>query len=74
MKAELRDGRLVLSDQRMGTEPDYIFRFAVAARRVRLARDPARAVAPAAVDSHGLDALWDRLWREPGTEAHASKH
>jgi inner membrane protein len=29
-KAEVRDGRLVLSDLRMGVEPDYSFRFVVA--------------------------------------------
>jgi inner membrane protein len=30
MKAERRDGMLVLSDLRMGADPDYFFRFAVA--------------------------------------------
>jgi inner membrane protein len=30
LKAERRDGRLVLSDLRMGHEPDYVFRYAVA--------------------------------------------
>ena len=30
MKAERREGQLVLSDLRMGAEPDYTFRFAVA--------------------------------------------
>jgi inner membrane protein len=42
-KAEVVDGRLVLSDLRMGAEPDYTFRFAVAARDGKgWARDSAR--------------------------------
>src|SRR5690606_23019825 len=32
MKAQVRDGRLLLSDLRMGAEPDYSFTFAVAER------------------------------------------
>lgn len=33
MKAQVRDDRVVISDLRMGAEPDYNFRFAVAERR-----------------------------------------
>ncbi len=33
MKAQVREGRVVISDLRMGAEPDYSFRFAVAERR-----------------------------------------
>lgn len=67
MKAEQRDGRLVLSDLRMGAEPDYVFRFAVAEAdgaggwhaldRVEAAEWPAQ---------HGrASGVWTRLWTEP---------
>ncbi|MCM2335389.1 MAG: metal-dependent hydrolase [Pseudomonas sp.] len=66
MKAEQRDGALVLSDLRMGAEPDYTFRFAVAER------DGAgwRATPPQQLQwpwqaTQRLEALWQRIWREP---------
>lgn len=68
MKAQERDGQLVLSDLRMGAEPDYTFRFAVAQRdgggwrevRPRQLRWPWEA-------SRRLDAMWRRIWRAPPT-------
>jgi inner membrane protein len=66
MKAEERDGRLILSDLRMGAEPDYIFNFAVARRN-----SPAwRAIAVEQLDwpwnaAERLGAMWDRIWVEP---------
>jgi inner membrane protein len=67
MRAQERDGRLVLSDLRMGFEPDYIFNFAVAERG-----DPQwRAIPPQQLeypfDALGrLGAMWARIWTEPG--------
>jgi len=67
LKAEQRDGRLVLSDLRMGAEPEYVFRYAVAEsdgqggwRRIAveqlnwLPRDRLR-----------LAGIWRRIWHEP---------
>lgn len=66
MKAEQRDKRLVLSDLRMGAEPDYVFRFAVAAkdasgawREIR----PEAAAWPSAASR--VQGVWSRLWHEP---------
>jgi inner membrane protein len=53
MKASLRDGRVVLSDLRMGAEPDYTFNFAVADW------DPATGTATAIVPEQ-------LRWRLPG--------
>ena len=66
MKAEQRDGALVLSDLRMGSEPDYTFRFAVARRD----GDGWRATPPRQLQwpwqaTQRLGALWQRIWREP---------
>jgi len=55
-KAEVREGVLVLSDLRMGMEPDYVFRFAVAERAGggwRALRPPRPARAYAAAGSPG---------------------
>ncbi|QQQ00255.1 metal-dependent hydrolase [Lysobacter enzymogenes] len=66
MKAEERDGRLVLSDLRMGAEPDYNFRFAVARREAGGWRE----IAPEQLQwpwdaAARLPAMWQRIWREP---------
>ncbi|QWP76646.1 metal-dependent hydrolase [Lysobacter sp. K5869] len=66
MKAEERDGRLVLSDLRMGAEPDYNFRFAVAQRQ----GEDWREIAPEQLRwpwqaAGRLPAMWQRIWREP---------
>lgn len=60
-KAEALDGRLVLSDLRMGAEPDYVFRFVVAVRdgsgwRAVPPVDPTRAQTREA-----LGRLWTRI-------------
>lgn len=69
MKAEVRDDKLVLSDIRMGMEPDYMFRFVVARR------DPGGEWQPVPVTrinwpdssspSKRLHQFWQRLWHEP---------
>jgi len=72
MKAQQRDGLLVLSDLRMGVEPDYIFNFVVAER------DGAqwRAIPPAQLEwpwdaRERLGAMWARIWTEPPPTAAA---
>lgn len=65
-KAQVRDGQLVLSDLRMGAEPDYTFNFAVAepdgdgwrAIPTRQLRWPWEA-------RRQLDAMWHRIWHQP---------
>jgi inner membrane protein len=66
MKPQLREGRLVLSDLRMGAEPDYTFNFAVAEP------DGAgwRAIPPEQVRwpwdaRRRLGGLWYRIWHGP---------
>lgn len=70
MKAQARDGRLVLSDLRMGAEPDYSFRFAVATADgdgwrpmpVEQLRWPWEA-------RRRLGTMWMRIWNEPAEDA-----
>jgi inner membrane protein len=66
MKATVRDGRLVVSDLRMGAEPDYSFNFAVAERDGRRWR----AIAPEQLSwpweaRRRLAQMWHRIWNEP---------
>ncbi|MFD0725254.1 metal-dependent hydrolase [Lysobacter brunescens] len=66
MKASVVDGRVVVSDLRMGLEPDYIFNFAVAERD----GDRWRAIPPQQLqwpwDAAGrLRGVWARIWRDP---------
>ncbi len=66
LKAEQRHGELVLSDLRMGAEPDYSFRFAVAERRGTGWREiPPRQLRWPWQASRRLGAMWERIWREP---------
>ena len=68
-KAQVRDGTLVLSDLRMGSEPDYSFRFAVATRegdRWQALRPP-RQLPFVWKSRPGVDALWSRIWNPPPT-------
>ena len=65
-KAQLRDGALVLSDLRMGSEPDYSFNFAVA----RQVGADWQAIPPRQLrwswQARGrLPAMWARIWTEP---------
>lgn len=65
MKAEQKEGRLVLSDLRMGTEPDYSFRFAVARRDPAGWREiPVEQLQWPWQASRRLPALWRRIWRQ----------
>jgi inner membrane protein len=66
MKAEERDGRLILSDLRMGFEPDYIFNFAVAKRNSPTWRTipPEQLQWPWNATGRLRD-VWTRIWQEP---------
>jgi inner membrane protein len=68
MKAHPRGDLLVLSDLRMGSEPDYSFRFAVARRDGAQWKE----MAPEQLRwpweaSRRLDAMWRRIWSPPPT-------
>jgi inner membrane protein len=63
MKAEQRDGRLVLSDLRMGAEPDYNFRFAVAERHGEAWREiPVMQMRWPWNAARRLPSMWQRIW------------
>lgn len=69
LKAFERDGRLHVSDLRMGAEPDYSFTFAIAERR-----DGAwQAIPPEQMRwpwqaRRRLAEMWTRIWQEPSPE------
>ncbi len=68
VKAQQRGTELVLSDLRMGSEPDYSFRFAVARREGGAWKE----IAPQQLSwpweaSRRLDAMWRRIWIAPPT-------
>ncbi len=66
MKAQERDGTLIVSDLRMGFEPDYIFNFVVAERNGPGWRDIPPRQQQWPWDAAGrLRAMWDRIWTEP---------
>ncbi|MDE2408552.1 MAG: metal-dependent hydrolase [Xanthomonadaceae bacterium] len=72
-KAQLRDGQLILSDLRMGSEPDYTFNFAVA-RRVGTqwqAIPPQQLRWPWQARKR-LPDMWRRIWRQPPPQSTAS--
>ncbi len=72
-KAQVRDGVLVLSDLRMGAEPDYTFNFAVAQRSA----DGWQAIPPRQLRwpwqaRRRLGEVWQRIWTEPAAEPDAT--
>ena len=73
MKAQERDGTLILSDLRMGLEPDYIFNFAVAKRNSPTWREipPQQLDWPmdAASAAGRLRDMWTRIWEQPAVDA-----
>ncbi len=74
MRARVVAGELVLSDLRMGLEPDYNFNFAVAAREggrwrsmtPRQLQDAYRAPVAQGKLKEALAALWRRIWHSAG--------
>lgn len=65
MRAQVMGDELVLSDLRMGNEPDYFFRFAVAAHGSPWHAIPPRQL-PMSRDADGmLGNTWQRIWNAP---------
>ena len=66
-RARVRDATLVLSDLRMGSEPDYSFNFAVARLDAGrwIALDPPRQPPLQWKMRRGWGDLWRRIWNEP---------
>ena len=77
MRARVVDGRLVLSDLRMGLEPDYTFNFVVAEQAdgqwraivPEQVRVDYRSPAARADAGRRLAALWQRIWHAPAAGA-----
>lgn len=66
MKVDEREGRLVLSDLRMGAEPDYSFNFAVAERDGDGWREmPVEQLSWPWEARRRLPQMWQRIWHEP---------
>lgn len=75
MKSQVHEGRLVLSDLRMGTEPDYVFRFVVAERvdgRWRPA-EPEEMQWPWDAGRR-LDEMWERIWTPRTASVDRAQH
>ncbi len=74
MKADERDGKLVLSDLRMGMEPDYTFQFVVAERQGEGWRElpPVQLRWPWDA-ARRLPDVWRRIWTMPDGEAGAER-
>jgi inner membrane protein len=70
-KAQLRDGELVLSDLRMGSEPDYSFRFAVARATSSGWQPilPPRQLHWPWQARRRLPQMWHRIWHQPAQAA-----
>ena len=66
MKAQERGGQLIVSDLRMGFEPDYIFNFAVAKREGSTWREIPPQQLQWPWDAAGrLREVWTRIWEAP---------
>ncbi|MGB3392215.1 MAG: metal-dependent hydrolase, partial [Stenotrophomonas sp.] len=74
MRAQVQGGELVLSDLRMGLEPDYNFSFAVARERdggweavtPRQLRPVYREQGGGVLLEQRMKQMWERIWHEPG--------
>jgi inner membrane protein len=66
MSAEAREGRLVVSDLRMGAGSDYVFRFVIATSDPSTTWTP---IIPQRINWPGENSrfagVWTRIWREP---------
>ncbi|RYF75654.1 MAG: metal-dependent hydrolase [Comamonadaceae bacterium] len=67
MKAEVRGDDLIASDLRMGSEPDYSFRYRIAQRGAdgTWKSVPVTAVTGPRNAGAQLERMWTRLWHEP---------
>src|SRR3546814_8854250 len=74
MRAQVADGELVLSDLRMGSEPDYFFSYAVARREGDgwQAASPPRQLDLQRDFGPVWQATWHRIWNER-SEEHTSE-
>ncbi|MCL6619212.1 MAG: metal-dependent hydrolase [Thermomonas hydrothermalis] len=74
MKAQVRDDLLVLSDLRMGLEPDYTFNFAVARREGGQWRPltPPKQLRYPWQATRRLPEVWERIWRASAGDQAAS--
>jgi inner membrane protein len=80
VQAQVIDHELVLTDLRLGREPDYIFSFVVAERSgatwraipPRELRSAFRAPIPAGGLRTALADLWTRIWQTPVSERNGS--
>lgn len=70
LKAERHEGRLVLSDLRMGAEPDYIFRYVVAEtdEEGNWRPIPVKRLEWAFENRSRLGKVWQRIWSTPDPE------
>ena len=69
MKAQVREHELVLADLRMGAEPDYSFRFAVARKEAGGWKEiPPRQLQWPWEAGRRLGAMWHRIWNEPADD------
>lgn len=70
MRAQAVGDELVLSDLRMGSEPDYFFRFAVARRDGGVWKSIPPRQLPGERDAGAMwRSTWTRIWREPAVAA-----
>ena len=73
MKARVEGDRLLLSDLRMGAEPDYSFTFVVAEREAGRWQPVAPEQLPMQLPQGGFAGLWQRIWNEPPAGARGSQ-
>jgi inner membrane protein len=64
IKASVEDDKLVISDLRMGAEPNYVFRHVVAVHDNPHWTAVPSELLPFSVDQRALGAVWQRLWAE----------
>ena len=64
VKASVEDDKLVISDLRMGAEPNYVFRHVVAVHDNPHWKVVPSELLPFSVDQRALGSVWQRLWAE----------
>lgn len=64
VRADVENGRLVISDLRMGQEPHYVFRHVVARGGNPHWEPVSSELLPFSIDQRALGAVWQRLWAE----------
>ena len=60
----LRDSAVVISDLRMGIEPDYVFQFKVGTLSNSRVESAMPQLLPVNRDLSGLSAVWRRIWNQ----------